>query len=121
MGVVWKAEDTILGRAVAIKVLPAESALDETRRRMFTDEARLASSLSDGHIAQVHELGHHDGLDFIVMEYVEGKPLSSLARGRALPVEQVVRLGHQVAQALSRAHRKGLLHRDLKPANIPEP
>jgi eukaryotic-like serine/threonine-protein kinase len=118
MGVVWKAEDAILGRMVAIKVLPADVANDEGRRRMFLDEARLASSVSDAHIAQVHELGREGGLDFIVMEFVEGKPLHRVLHGRPIPPDKVVALGHQVAQALSRAHRKGLLHRDLKPSNI---
>ena len=72
MGVVWKAEDTVLGRTVAIKVLPADHARDEKRRKMFFDEARLASSLSEAHIVQVHDFGREGDLDFIVMEYVEG-------------------------------------------------
>jgi tRNA A-37 threonylcarbamoyl transferase component Bud32/tetratricopeptide (TPR) repeat protein/TolB-like protein len=118
MGVVWKAEDTVLGRAVAIKVLPADLSRDEERRKMFLDEARLASSVSQAHIVQVFEFGHEGGLDFIVMEYVTGKPLSQVMQGRPLPSEKVAEWGAQVAQALSRAHRKGLLHRDLKPANI---
>src|SRR5262245_932378 len=75
MGVVWRAEDTLLGRAVAIKILPPHFSRDERIRRMFLDEARLASSLSDAHIAQVHELGRDGDVDFIVMEYVEGSPL----------------------------------------------
>ncbi|MCZ6616769.1 MAG: protein kinase [Gammaproteobacteria bacterium] len=118
MGVVWKAEDTVLGRTVAIKVLPADHARDEKRRKMFFDEARLASSVSEAHIVQVHEFGHEGDLDFIVMEYVEGKPLHKILQGRPLPPERVVEIGYQVARALSKAHRKGLIHRDLKPANI---
>ncbi len=118
MGVVWKAEDTVLRRTVAIKFLPADVVPDEARRKMFLQEARLASSLSDSHIAQVHDLGREGDLDFIVMEYVEGKPLSRILHGRPLPPDKVVSLGLQLAQALSRAHRKGLLHRDLKPGNI---
>jgi tetratricopeptide (TPR) repeat protein/predicted Ser/Thr protein kinase len=118
MGAVWKAEDTLLRRTVAIKVLLPDAARDERRRRMFLEEARLASSLSDAHIAQVHDLGRAGDLDFIVMEYVAGKPLRALVRGRPLPPDRVVTLGAQVAAALSRAHRKGLLHRDLKPENI---
>src|SRR5262245_20797499 len=118
MGVVWKAEDTVLGRTVAIKVLPADLALDEERRRMFLDEARLAASVSHGNIVQVHELGREGDLDFIVMEYVEGQPLNRLLHGRPLPPEKVADWGLQVAQGLARAHRKGLIHRDLKPANI---
>ncbi|MCI0567597.1 MAG: tetratricopeptide repeat-containing serine/threonine protein kinase [Acidobacteria bacterium] len=118
MGVVWKAQDTVLHRIVAIKVLPADTALDERRRRMFLEEARLASSVSDARVAQVYELGRQGSLDFIVMEYVEGQPLSQILHGRPLPSEKVASLGEQVARALSRTHRKGLLHRDLKPANI---
>ncbi len=72
MGVVWKAKDTVLSRTVAIKVLPADVVRDKKRRQMFLDEARLASSVSDARIVQVHEFGHEGDLDFIVMEYVEG-------------------------------------------------
>ena len=118
MGVVWKAQDAVLNRTVAIKVLPAELARDEKRRQMFLEEARLASSVSDARIVQVYELGRQGNLDFIVMEYVEGQPLSRILHGRPLPPEKVAALGEQVARALSRTHRKGLLHRDLKPANI---
>ncbi len=118
MGVVWKAEDTVLGRTVAIKFLPAGSARDEERRQMFLSEARLASSVSEASIVQVHEFGREEDLDFIVMEYVDGKPLNRILHGRPLPPEKVASMGHQVAHALSRAHRKGLLHRDLKPANL---
>jgi serine/threonine protein kinase len=118
MGVVWKAEDTVLDRTVAIKVLPADLSRNEKRREMFLKEAKLASSVSDAHIVQVHEFASEGDLDFIVMEYVEGKPLNKIIHGRPLPPDKVVELGSQVARALSRAHRKGLLHRDLKPANI---
>jgi tetratricopeptide (TPR) repeat protein/predicted Ser/Thr protein kinase len=118
MGVVWRAEDTILGRAVAIKFLPAEATPDEERRQMFLKEARLASSVSDARIVQVFELGREDGLDFIVMELVEGKPLTEVLGGRALPVERIASIGEQVSRALARAHQKQLLHRDIKPGNI---
>jgi serine/threonine protein kinase/tetratricopeptide (TPR) repeat protein len=118
MGVVWKAEDTALNRTVAIKVLPADQTFDEERRRMFLDEARLAASVSHGNIVQVHELGRDGDLDFIVMEYVEGQPLTNLLRRRPLPPDKVADWGGQVAQGVARAHRKGLMHRDLKPANI---
>src|SRR5512136_556890 len=76
MGVVWKAEDTLLGRVVAIKVLPVDASRDEKRRSMFLEEARLASQVSSAHIVQVHEFVRDGNVDFIVMEYVEGKPLS---------------------------------------------
>jgi len=118
MGVVWKAEDTVLNRTVAIKVLPADLTLDEDRRRMFLEEARLAASVSHGNIVQVHELGRERDLDFIVMEYVAGQPLRRMLHGQPLPPDKVAEWGLQVAQGLARAHRKGLIHRDLKPANI---
>jgi non-specific serine/threonine protein kinase len=118
MGVVWKAEDTVLGRTVAIKVLPADVSRDEQRRKMFLQEAQLASQVSAAHVAQVHEFGREGDLDFIVMEYVEGNPLSKLLHGRPLPPHKVADFGYQIAHALSRAHRKNLLHRDLKPANV---
>src|SRR5438093_1728577 len=79
---------------------------------------RRVTSVSHAHIAQVHDLGREGDLDFIVMEYVEGKPLSRILHGRPLPPDKVVGLGLQVARGLARAHRKGLLHRDLKPGNV---
>jgi tetratricopeptide (TPR) repeat protein/TolB-like protein len=118
MGVVWKAQDVRLDRPVALKFLPADVATDPERRGMFLEEARLASSLSDARIAQVHDLGHEGDLDFIVMECVEGKSLDRILHGRRLPPDEAVALGLQIAQALSRAHRRGLLHRDIKPANV---
>ena len=118
MGVVWKARDEVLNRFVAIKLLAADASLDESRRRMFLEEARLASSLSHAHIVQVYEFGREDDLDFIVMELIEGQPLQRIMRGRPLPSRQVAEYGRQVALAVARAHRQGLLHRDLKPGNI---
>ena len=118
MGVVWKAQDVRLDRPVARKFLPTAAAADPERRKLFLEEARLASSLSDARIAQVHDLGHEGGFDYIVMECVEGKSLDKVLHGRSLPPDQVVALGLQIAQALSRAHRHGLLHRDIKPANV---
>jgi TolB-like protein/tetratricopeptide (TPR) repeat protein/predicted Ser/Thr protein kinase len=118
MGVVWRAEDTVLRRTVAIKVLPATLSLDESRRKLFLDEARHAASVSDSHIAHVYDLGNSSGIDFIVMELVDGRTLDRLIGGRPLPLQKVARWGEQIARGLSRAHRKLLLHRDLKPANI---
>jgi len=118
MGVVYKARDTILDRTVALKFLPADSALDEERRRQFLKEAQLAASVSDSHIIQVYELGHEGDLDFIAMEYVEGRPLSELLQGRPLTPDRVAEWGGQLSQGLARAHSKGLVHRDIKPGNI---
>jgi serine/threonine protein kinase/tetratricopeptide (TPR) repeat protein len=118
MGVVWKGEDTVLNRTVAIKVLPAEVSRDEKRRKMFLQEAQLAAQVGDAHIVQVYEFGREGDLDFIVMEFVEGTSLSKMLLGRPLPPHKVADFGHQIARALSKAHGKQLLHRDLKPANI---
>ena len=118
MGVVWKAQDTVLNRIVAIKVLPADVSRDKKRREMFLQEAQFASSISDARIVQVHEFDRQGDLDFIVMEYVDGKPLNKISHGRPMSPDKIAELGLQIAKALSRAHRKGLLHRDLKPANI---
>jgi len=118
MGVVWRAKDTVLGRTVAIKVLPPDLALDGERRHRFLEEARLAASLSHSHVVQVYEFGHQGDLDFIVMEFVDGQPLSKVLHGRPLPYDQVADWGFQMAQGLGQLHRKGLLHRDLKPSNI---
>jgi len=118
MGVVWKAEDTVLHRTVAVKVLPPEVLRDERRRRMFLEEARMATKVSDAHIAHVYEFGRDDDLDFIAMEYVDGEPLSNVIHGRPLELDRVVLFGLQISRALSRAHHKGLIHRDLKPANV---
>src|SRR5262245_55933405 len=118
MGVVWKADDTVLGRPVAIKFLPADSVQGESHRATFLQEAKAAASIGDAHIVGIHEFAQDAGHDFIVMEYVAGQPLNKLIHGRPLPADKVAEIGHQVARALSKAHRKGLLHRDLKPSNI---
>jgi tetratricopeptide (TPR) repeat protein/TolB-like protein/predicted Ser/Thr protein kinase len=118
MGVVWKGEDTVLGRTVAIKFLPPDVAQDDGPRRKFLDEARLASSLSDAHIAQVHEFVRDGDLDFIVMEYVKGQPLSRILDDGRLPPKRIVSIGVQIASAVARAHSNGLIHRDIKPANV---
>jgi tetratricopeptide (TPR) repeat protein/predicted Ser/Thr protein kinase/TolB-like protein len=118
MGMVWKAKDTVLGRVVAIKILPPDCAVDEHRRRMFLSEARLASSVQNAHVAQIYELGREGDTDFIVMEYVEGRPLHHALLGVRQPPERIADIGAQIARGLSQAHRQGLLHRDIKPANV---
>ncbi len=118
MGVVWKARDSVLGRTVAIKVLPPERLLDPQRRQQFLDEARRASTITHPHVARVYELGSEGNLDFIVMEHVEGGSLDGQLLGRALPPERAAQIGLQVARALSETHRRSLVHRDLKPGNI---
>jgi Tol biopolymer transport system component/predicted Ser/Thr protein kinase len=118
MGEVYKAKDTRLDRIVAVKVLPSHlSSLPELRQR-FEREARAISSLSHAHICALYDVGHQDGVDFLVMEYLEGETLAErLAKG-PLPVEQILRNGIEIAEALEKAHRQGIIHRDLKPGNI---
>jgi Tol biopolymer transport system component len=118
MGEVYRATDTRLGRDVALKTLPAGLANDAEQRARFEREARAASSLNHPHICVIHDVGSDNGVDYLVMELLEGETAADcLARG-PMPVADVMRLGAQVADALDRAHKKGLVHRDLKPANI---
>src|SRR5688572_25190730 len=117
MGEVYRARDTRLDRVVAVKVLPPGVASGMMRAR-FEREARAISGLSHPNICALYDVGHHDGVEYLVMEYLEGETLSDrLSRG-ALPLSQVVRYGAEIAQALHHAHRRGITHRDLKPGNI---
>ena len=118
MGEVYKAHDTRLDRSVAIKVLPASIAQDGNARERFEREARAIAAISHPHICVLHDVGHADGLDFLVMEHLPGETLSArLARG-ALPLAQVLDYGIQIAKALAAAHAIGILHRDIKPSNL---
>jgi serine/threonine protein kinase len=118
MGEVYRARDTRLDRTVAIKVLPAHLSDDSDRRQRFEREARAISSLNHPNICTVHDIGHQDNVDFLVMEYLEGETLASrLAKG-ARPLNEVLQHGIEIADALDAAHRRGIVHRDLKPANI---
>jgi tRNA A-37 threonylcarbamoyl transferase component Bud32/dienelactone hydrolase len=118
MGVVYKARDAELGRLVALKLLSGDSHADTDRRRRFLHEARAASALNHPNIITIYEIGHADGLDFIVMEYVDGRPLNAVIPSQGLPLKDTVALATQIASALGRAHDAGIVHRDLKPANI---
>jgi len=118
MGVVFKAEDTRLGRSVALKFLPEDLWQSPLAIERFEREARAVSALNHPHICSVHDVGAHDGRPFIVMEYVEGLPLHEVLGAGALPTDQIVELGIQLADALDAAHEKGLMHRDIKPSNI---
>jgi eukaryotic-like serine/threonine-protein kinase len=119
MGEVWRAEDRLLGREVAVKVLRREYADDPDFRERFTTEARNAASLHHPGIASVFDFGElGDGVPFLVMELVEGRPLSDLIRGQALAPDAVRAIVQQTADALAVAHRAGIVHRDVKPANL---
>jgi eukaryotic-like serine/threonine-protein kinase len=118
MGEVYLAEDSRLGRNVAVKVLRAGSAGDAARRRRFQREARAASALNHPNIVTVYDVGSSDGLDFIVMEYVEGRALTRVVPQHGLPVSEALSYASQIAEALTRAHAAGLVHRDLKPSNV---
>ena len=118
MGEVYRARDTRLQRDVAIKILPQHLSTAGKFRERFEREARAISSLKHPNICTLYDVGHQDGIDFLVLEYLEGESLAErLARG-PLPIEQVLAYGIQMAEALERAHKQGVVHRDLKPGNV---
>ena len=118
MGEVYRARDTRLERTVAVKVLPANLSSDPSLRQRLEREARAVSKLSHPHICTLHDIGHQDGVDFLVMELVEGETLEHRLIKGPLPPEQTLRFAAQIADALAKAHKTGITHRDLKPANI---
>src|SRR5271169_2040034 len=118
MGEVYRARDTRLDRTVAIKILPPHFAADATRRQRFEREAKVVSGLNHPHICTLHDIGHQDGVDFIVMEFLEGESLAERLEKGPIPAPQVLQYGTQIASALDKAHRNGVTHRDLKPGNI---
>src|ERR1700682_4510514 len=118
MGVVYRAEDTTLGRTVALKFLPPQIVHDPKQVQRFREEARTASALNHPNICTIYEVAEEQGEMFIAMEFVEGRPLSEAIRDGRVSTSSVVRYARQIAGALEHAHARGVIHRDLKPLNI---
>ena len=118
MGEVHLARDTLLDREVAIKLLPESLADDEDLRKRLLREARAAATLNHPNVTTIHEVGEIDGRDYIVQEYLDGRPLNELIAERTLPLSELADLAVPLAEALEYAHQHGVIHRDLKPANV---
>jgi serine/threonine-protein kinase len=118
MGEVYRAKDTRLGRDVAVKILPAALAADPQRRSRFEREARAVAALNHPNICTIHDVGQDQGLDFLVMELVDGEPLASRLKKGPLPLDEALARAIEIADALDRAHGQGIVHRDLKPGNV---
>src|SRR6516164_2201741 len=118
MGEVYRAKDTRLSRDVAIKILSKEMCADPVRKQRFEREAKTISGLNHPNICVLYDVGCQDGLDYLVMECVEGETLAKRVEKGPLPLEQLLKYGSQIADALDRAHRAGIVHRDLKPSNV---
>jgi len=118
MGEVYRARDTRLDRTVAIKILPQQFSTDQVRKQRFEREAKTISSLNHPHICTLHDVGSQDGVSYLIMECVEGETLAERLEKGPLALEQVLKYGAQIADALDKAHRGGVVHRDLKPGNI---
>jgi serine/threonine protein kinase len=118
MGEVYRARDTRLNRSVAIKILPPDLSRNSEARERFDREARTISSLNHPNICTLHDVGHQDGTDYLVMEYLEGETLADRLRKGPLPLDQVLKYGIDICEGLENAHRTGVVHRDLKPSNV---
>src|SRR3984885_6230861 len=115
MGEVYRAKDTRLDPTVPVKILPSHLSDNPEAKQRFDREARAISSLNHPNICTLHDVGHQDGIDFLVMEYVQGETLESRLQKGPLPLKQALECGMQICDALEKAHRAGIVHRDLKP------
>ena len=118
MGEVYRARDTRLERTVAVKILPAHLSSNPEARQRFEREARAISSLNHPNICTLHDVGHRDGIDYLVMEFLEGQTLADRLMKGSLPLEQVLKNGIEICEGLEKAHKTGVIHRDLKPGNV---
>jgi serine/threonine protein kinase len=118
MGEIYRARDTRLDRVVVLKVLPVETAVDPDWSARLEREARAVSRLNHPHVCALYDVGQHENIDFLVMEYLEGETVAERLRRGALPIDDVLTFGREIADALEAAHKHGIVHRDLKPANI---
>jgi len=118
MGEVYRARDTRLDRTVAVKILPTHLSDNPEFKQRFEREARTISSLNHPHICHLYDIGSQDGTDFLVMEFLDGETLAERLRKSAVPLNELLKMGMEVAEALEAAHRAGIVHRDLKPGNI---
>lgn len=118
MGEVYRVRDTRLDRTVAIKVLNSQLVANAELRARFEREAKIISQLQHPHICVLHDIGQQDGTDFLVMEYLEGETLADRLKKGPLATEQVLKIATEIADALEKAHRAGVVHRDLKPGNV---
>jgi len=118
IGVVYRARDTYLNRLVALKIIPPEKVAEPNRKERFIREARAASALNHPNIVTVNDVRSDDGVDFIVLEHVEGRPLNAVIPPEGLPIRLALQYGSQIADGLAAAHGAGILHRDLKPTNV---
>src|SRR5262245_34919179 len=118
MGQVYKARDTRLNRFVAIKVLPEHLSADAELKARFEREAQTLASLSHPHICPVFDVGQQEGTDYLVMEFLEGQTLAQRLEKGALPLDEALKIAIEIADALDKAHRQGVIHRDVKPSNV---
>src|SRR5262249_52314948 len=118
MGEVYRARDTRLDRTVAIKVLSSELSADSDLKERMHREARAISSLNHPHICTLYDIGREDGIDYLVMEFLQGETLAERLRKGPLPTNELLRIASEISDALEKAHRQGIVHRDLKPGNI---